>query len=43
MNNAEICVSGVELKHVVYIYNCVNCTVKIDGKVNAITAGKFKL
>lgn len=33
----DLVIDQVELKHVVYIYNCNNCTVQIKGKVNAVT------
>ncbi|KAJ3362895.1 F-actin-capping protein subunit alpha [Kappamyces sp. JEL0680] len=36
-NNPEVVIEGTEIKHVVYIYNCQNSTIKIVGKVNAIT------
>lgn len=41
MNNADVVIDKVEIKHVVYIYNCHNSTIKINGKVNAITIGKL--
>jgi adenylyl cyclase-associated protein len=39
VNNNDIVVDQTEIKHVVYIYNCHNSTIKICGKVNAITIG----
>ena len=43
VNNSEIVIDKVELKHVVYVYNCSNCTIQIKGKVNAVTIGTFFL
>ncbi|TPX67087.1 hypothetical protein SpCBS45565_g03994 [Spizellomyces sp. 'palustris'] len=37
VNNNEIIIDQTELRHVVYIYNCQNCTIQIKGKVNAVT------
>ncbi|KAI8849428.1 adenylate cyclase-associated CAP [Chytridium lagenaria] len=34
-NDSNVVVNGVELRHVVYIYNCTNSTIVIRGKVNA--------
>jgi adenylyl cyclase-associated protein len=42
MNQSNLVISGVEIRHVVYIYNCQNSTIKIDGKVNAITLDSCK-
>jgi adenylyl cyclase-associated protein len=39
VGNNEVVIDGVELRHVVYIYNCHNSTIKINGKVNAVTIG----
>jgi adenylyl cyclase-associated protein len=38
-NNSEVVIDKTELRHVVYIYNCHNSTIKINGKVNAVTVG----
>ncbi len=38
-NNNEVVIDQTELRHVVYIYNCQNSTIKINGKVNAVTVG----
>jgi len=41
-NNKEIVISETETKQVVYIYGCLNTTVQIKGKVNAITIDNCK-
>jgi adenylyl cyclase-associated protein len=38
-NNNEVVIDQTEIRHVVYIYNCQNSTIKITGKVNAVTIG----
>ncbi|KAI8802268.1 adenylate cyclase associated N terminal-domain-containing protein [Cladochytrium replicatum] len=42
VNNSSIVIEDVQLKHVVYIYNCQNSTIQIKGKVNAITLDNCK-
>lgn len=44
MNAQEtpIVLEGVEQREVVYIYNCVNSTIQIKGKVNSISIDKCK-
>lgn len=39
--NNDIVIDQTEIKHTVYIYNCQNSTVKVMGKVNAISLGNF--
>jgi adenylyl cyclase-associated protein len=41
-NNREIVISETEPKQVVYIYGCLNTTVQIKSKVNAITVDNCK-
>ncbi|KAI9203669.1 adenylate cyclase associated N terminal-domain-containing protein [Polychytrium aggregatum] len=36
-SGANITIDQAEVKHVVYIYNCTQCTIQIKSKVNAIT------
>lgn len=36
---APIVIEGVEIRHVVYIFNCSNSTIQIKGKVNTVTLG----
>ena len=40
-NDQTIVIDKAELKHVVYVYNCNQCTIQIQSKVNAVTIGKF--
>jgi adenylyl cyclase-associated protein len=37
--NAQIEIKEAELRHVVYIYNCVGTTIQVFNKVNAVTIG----
>jgi adenylyl cyclase-associated protein len=37
--NSDIVIEG-EINHAVYIYGCKNSTIRIKGKVNAVTMGK---
>ena len=37
--NCEVVIDKAELRHVVYVYNCQGATIKITGKVNALTMG----
>ncbi|KAH6562126.1 hypothetical protein BASA50_003501 [Batrachochytrium salamandrivorans] len=37
VGQSNLVIEGVELQHVVYIYNCQDTTVQIKGKVNAVT------
>jgi adenylyl cyclase-associated protein len=39
----EVNIDKTEIKHVVYIYNCHDCTIKVNGKINALTVGYFML
>lgn len=39
--NSDIVIEG-EINHAVYIYGCKNSTIRIKGKVNAVTMGKKK-
>ncbi|XP_014662087.1 PREDICTED: adenylyl cyclase-associated protein 1-like [Priapulus caudatus] len=41
-DNSNLVVDKTELKQVVYVYNCTNCTVQVKGKVNSITLDKCK-
>jgi adenylyl cyclase-associated protein len=41
--NATIEIKETELRHVVYIYNCVGSTITVANKVNALTIGKIFL
>ena len=43
INQQNLVISGTELRHVVYIYNCQNCAIQVKGKVNAVTMGKINL
>jgi adenylyl cyclase-associated protein len=40
--NKNIVIDQTEIKQLVYIYGCNNCTIQIKGKVNAVTLGKLK-
>ncbi|KAJ3323813.1 F-actin-capping protein subunit alpha [Boothiomyces sp. JEL0866] len=40
--NNEIVIDQTEIKHTVYIYNCQNSTIKVIGKVNAISLDNCK-
>ena len=42
VNNKTIVVDQADLKHIVYIYNCNNCTVQIKNKVNAVVVDSSK-
>jgi len=42
VGNKNIVIENTEIKHLVYIYNCVDCTIQIKGKVNAITIDNCK-
>jgi len=42
VGNKNIVVENTEIRHLVYIYNCVDCTIQIKGKVNAITIDNCK-
>jgi len=42
VGNKTIVVENTEIRHLVYIYNCVDCTIQIKGKVNAITIDNCK-
>ncbi|OUM64569.1 hypothetical protein PIROE2DRAFT_42414 [Piromyces sp. E2] len=42
VGNKNIIVEKTEIRHLVYIYNCVDCTIQIKGKVNAITIDNCK-
>lgn len=37
--NAQLEIKDPEMRHVVYIYNCVGSTIQIANKVNAVTIG----
>jgi adenylyl cyclase-associated protein len=39
-SNSNVVIEG-EINHAVYIYGCKNSTIRIKGKVNAVTMGKF--
>jgi adenylyl cyclase-associated protein len=40
-NDNSIVIDKTELRHVVYIFNCTNCTIQVKGKVNAVSVGKL--
>jgi adenylyl cyclase-associated protein len=40
-NNRNIVIEHIELRHSVYVFNCVNCVVYIRGKLNQVTIGRF--
>ncbi|KAJ3271248.1 F-actin-capping protein subunit alpha [Terramyces sp. JEL0728] len=40
--NNEIVIDQTEIRHTVYIYNCQNSTIKVLGKVNAISIDNCK-
>ncbi|KAJ3383820.1 hypothetical protein HDU84_003388 [Entophlyctis sp. JEL0112] len=41
LNASEpVVIKNPELRHTVYIYNCINSTISVEGKVNAVTLGK---
>lgn len=40
-NNNNVVVEKTDIRHVVYVYNCQNSTIKINGKVNAVTLGEL--
>jgi len=42
VGNKNIVIENTEIKHLVYIYNCVDSTIQIKGKVNAITIDNCK-
>lgn len=42
VGNKNIIVSDTEIRHLVYIYNCIDSTIQIKGKVNAITLDNCK-
>ncbi|KAJ3417612.1 hypothetical protein HDV05_000069 [Chytridiales sp. JEL 0842] len=42
VNDTNVVIEGVELRHTVYIYNCTGSVIKVDGKVNAITLDNCK-
>jgi adenylyl cyclase-associated protein len=39
-NKQDIVLNDTEIKQVVNIFNCNNCTIQITGKVNAVSLGK---
>ncbi|KAK9868352.1 hypothetical protein WJX84_003625 [Apatococcus fuscideae] len=41
-DNRELIITETSPKQTVYIYNCTNCTVQVEGKVNAITVDQCK-
>lgn len=41
VGDKEIVIDGVEAKQIVYLYNLVDSTVQIKGKVNAVAIGAF--
>jgi len=42
VGNKNIVIENTEIRHLVYIYNCVDSTIQIKGKVNAITIDNCK-
>lgn len=42
-NNPEIVIEDTAINQAVYIFGCKNSTIRIKGKVNAVTMGKFSL
>ncbi|ORX84484.1 hypothetical protein BCR32DRAFT_230388 [Anaeromyces robustus] len=42
VGNKSIVIENTEIRHLVYIYNCVDSTIQIKGKVNAITIDNCK-
>jgi len=42
VGNKSIIIDNTEIRHLVYIYNCVDSTIQIKGKVNAITIDNCK-
>jgi adenylyl cyclase-associated protein len=42
VGNPSVVIEKTELRHVVYIYNCTNSTISINGKVNAVTLDNCK-
>jgi adenylyl cyclase-associated protein len=40
IDSRDLVVDQVELRHSVYIFNCINCIVYIKGKLNQVTIGK---
>ncbi|KAI9100693.1 adenylate cyclase associated N terminal-domain-containing protein [Phlyctochytrium arcticum] len=41
-NDPNIVIDKAEMRHVVYVYNCVGCTIQVKGKVNAVTLDSCK-
>uniref|UniRef100_A0A8C4WSZ4 Adenylyl cyclase-associated protein n=1 Tax=Eptatretus burgeri TaxID=7764 RepID=A0A8C4WSZ4_EPTBU len=41
-NNNNLLIDQTELKQVVYIFNCNDCTVQVKGKINSITVDSCK-
>ena len=39
MRNRDIVLTDTNLKQVIYMFNCVDCTVVVKGKINQITLG----
>ncbi len=37
MNKNDLVIRDTEIKQTVYIYQCRNCTIKVEGKVNSIS------
>jgi len=42
VGNKSIVIENTEIRHLVYIYNCIDSTIQIKGKVNAITIDNCK-
>ncbi|KAI9347727.1 adenylate cyclase associated N terminal-domain-containing protein [Obelidium mucronatum] len=42
VNATDLVIKDPELRHTVYIYNCQNSTIQIQGKVNAVTLDNSK-
>ncbi|KAJ3345442.1 hypothetical protein HDU83_004068 [Entophlyctis luteolus] len=43
LNASEpVVIKNPELRHTVYIYNCINSTISVEGKVNAVTLDNCK-
>lgn len=40
VGNKNVVISDTNMKQVVYVYKCVDCTVQIKGKVNNVNVGK---